>query len=160
MTERSDIADVVKAIQQEVTTIVRGEIALAAEDIKAETAKAGRIAGLVGGAGYLMVSAIAILFGAFGFAWAVGFSVWFACAPLPALFWGFLVNGVVILAVAALMMWLAKRSPQPQPPVAIAERAKDQAEFVRHSISQAVEDVGNPKRNRERTPVPDDESLS
>lgn len=149
MADRSDIADLVKGIQQEVTTIVRGEIALAAEDIKAETAKAGRIAGLVGGAGVLTLSAIAVLFSALSFAWATGFSAWFGIDILPALFWGFFVNGLLMLAVSGLMMLLAKKSPQPEPPVAIVERAKDQADFVRQSVNNAVEEIGSvPERKR------------
>ena len=44
MAESIDIAQVIKSIQDDVTTIVRGEIALAKDELKAEVGKAGVIA--------------------------------------------------------------------------------------------------------------------
>jgi hypothetical protein len=137
MAESIDIAEVIKSIQDEVTTIVRGEIALATDELKGEAAKAGIIAGLFGGAGYLALSALAVLFSAFGFAWAIGFQAWFRLDVLTALFLGFLVMGVLMLLIAGVMGYLGTRAPQPGPPSKTIESAKDQVEFVKSTITEA-----------------------
>ncbi len=145
MAESIDIAEVIKGIQDEVTTIVRGEIALAADEIKGEAAKAGIIAGLFGGAGYLAVSAVAVLFSAFAFAWAIGFRAWFGLEVITALFLGFLVMGLLMLALAALMGYLAGRVPQPGSPTKTIANAKDQVEFVKATIAEASAEASGKK---------------
>jgi hypothetical protein len=137
MAEPTDIAEVIKSIQAEITTIVRGEIALATDELKHETAKAGIIAGLFGSAGYLGLSAAAVLFSAFGFGWAMGFQHWFGLDLLTSLFWGFLVMGVLMLVLAGLAAFVATKVPQPGPPVKTIENAKEQLEFVKETIAEA-----------------------
>jgi hypothetical protein len=149
MAEPSDIAEVIKGIQDEITTIVRGEIALATDEIKGEAAKAGIIAGLFGGAGYVALSAAAVLFSAFGFLWAVGFQHWFGLDILTALFWGFLISGLLMLGLAALMGYLGTRVPQPGPPAKTIENAQEQIAFVKSAIAEANADVATLPLNGE-----------
>jgi uncharacterized BrkB/YihY/UPF0761 family membrane protein len=141
MAEPSDIAEVIKAVQDDITTIVRGEVALVADEIKGEAAKAGIIAGLFGGAGYVAISAVAVLFSAFGFAWSIGYQAWFGLGVLPALFWGFLTMGVLMLLIAGLLGLLGSRAPKPGAPTRSIEDAKEQVAFVKDTIAQASADA-------------------
>lgn len=137
MAEPSDIAEVIKAVQDDITTIVRGEVALVADEIKGEAAKAGIIATLFGGAGYVAISAIAVLFSALGFAWSIGYQAWFGLGILPALFWGFLTMAVLMLLIAGLLGYLGTRMPTPGAPTRSIEDAKEQVAFVKETITQA-----------------------
>lgn len=135
MAQQTDIAEVIKNIQTDMTTIVRGEIALATEELKGEAAKAGVIAGLFSGAGYVVLSAAAVLFSAFGFLWAMGFQAWFGLDIVPALFWGFLVMGILLLAIAGVMVLVATKAPRPEGPTRTIARAKDEAEFLKTTLT-------------------------
>lgn len=137
MAEQNEIAEVIKNIQADITTIVRGEIALATEELKPEAAKAGIIAGLFGGAGYLTLSAAAVLFSAFAFLWAMGFQSWFGLELLPALFWGFLVMGVVMLLLAGIMALVGTKIPKPGPPTQAIANVKEEVEFVKGAVADA-----------------------
>lgn len=137
MAEQTDLTEVIKSIQDEVTTIVRGEIALAKQELAAEAAKAGVIAGLFGGAGYVAISGVAVLFSALGFAWSIGFQSWFGLDLLPALFWGFLVMAVLMLLLAALMGFVGTKVPKPGPPTQTIENAKGQIDAVKAAIDEA-----------------------
>lgn len=141
MAEQTDIAEVIRSIQQEVTTIVRGEVALAKQELAAEVTKAGVIAGLFAGAGYVVVSAAAVLFSAFGFLWALGFQRWFALDLLTALFWGFFTMAFAMLLLAALMGFVGSKLPKPGAPSQTMENAKQQVDAVKVAIGAAQTQV-------------------
>ncbi len=107
-----------------------------ADEIKGEAAKAGIIATLFGGAGYVAISAIAVLFSALGFAWSIGYQAWFGLGILPALFWGFLTMAVLMLLIAGLWATSAPGCP-PGAPTRSIEDAKGQVAFVKETIAQA-----------------------
>lgn len=138
MAEPIDIAAVIKTIQDDVTTIVRGELALAKDELKTEAGKAGVLAGLFGGAGYLAISALAVLFSALGFLWSVGYQHWFGLDLLTALFWGFLTMAVVMLVLASLLALIGSKAPQPGGPTKTVENAKEQIEAVKATVSQTT----------------------
>ena len=62
MANQADIADIIKAIQADVTTIVRGEVELAKAELVPQAKSVGIGAGLLGGAGYFAMNGIALLF--------------------------------------------------------------------------------------------------
>lgn len=141
MAESIDIAQVIKSIQDDVTTIVRGEIALAKDELKAEVGKAGVIAGLFAGAGYLAISALAVVFSAFGFLWAVGYQHWFGLDLLTSLFWGFLTMAVVMLLIAALLGFIGTRVPQPGAPTQTIASVTEQVESVKSAVREANAEI-------------------
>jgi preprotein translocase subunit Sss1 len=102
MAEQSEIAELIKNIQADITTIVRGELALAKEELMPSAKAAGTGAGLFGMAGYLAMVGLATLFTALGFAWSAGFQAWFHLDALPSLWWGFAVDAVVVFLVAGI----------------------------------------------------------
>lgn len=138
MAQQTEIAEVIKSIQTEMTTIMRGEIALATEELKGEAAKAGVIAGLFSGAGYVGLSAAAVLFSAFGFLWSMGFQAWFGLDLLSSLFWGFLVMGLLLLVIAGVMVLIGSKAPRPSTPTRTITRAKDEAEFLKAAVTGSL----------------------
>lgn len=138
MAQQTEIAEVIKSIQTEMTTIMRGEIALATEELKGEAAKAGVIAGLFSGAGYVGLSAAAVLFSAFGFLWSMGFQAWFGLDLLSSLFWGFLVMGLLLLVIAGVMVLIGSKAPRPSTPTRTITRAKDEAKFLKAAVTGSL----------------------
>ncbi len=137
MAEQTEIADLITSIKADVTTIVRGEVALAADDLKPEAAKVGVIAGMFGTAGYLGLMAITVLFNAVGFAWSIGFQHWFNTDLLTALFFGFTTAAVVLLLVAALLALVGSKWPKPAAPKRIVQSTESHLEVVKAAISEA-----------------------
>ena len=62
MANQLDIADAIKAIQADVTTIVRGEVELAKAELVPQVKSAGIGAGLFGAAGYFGINGLALVF--------------------------------------------------------------------------------------------------
>lgn len=138
MAVQTDIAEVIKNIQDEITTIVRGEIALAKQELIPEATKAGVIAGLFGGASYVALSGAAVLFSAFGFLWALGFQHWFGLDLLTALFWGFFVMAVLLFVLAAALGFAGTKVPKPGPPNQTIENTKENLEALKAAFDEAT----------------------
>jgi hypothetical protein len=132
MAEQSEIAELIKNIQADITTIVRGELALAKEELLPPAKAVGAGAGLFGAAGYLALVGAATLFTAVGFAWSVGFQAWFQLDVLPALWWGFLTDAVTVFLVAGIAVLVGQ---------ALVKRAKFTPEATKASIQDTVEVV-------------------
>jgi Protein of unknown function (DUF1469). len=141
MAEKSDIAEVIKSIQADVTTIVRGELELAKAELIPQAKKAGIGAGLFGAVGYLGLSAMAVLFSTVGFAWAIGFQAWFHLELLPALFWGFLTDTVTILVVAGLLAVIGKAQFTFSEPKAAMAQAEASVAAVKDAVERGKDEV-------------------
>ncbi len=85
MAEQSEITELIKSIQADITTIVRGEFALAKAELLPSVKKAGAGVGFFVAAGVLALVGIATLLIAVSFAWSVGFQSWFSLDVLPSL---------------------------------------------------------------------------
>lgn len=132
MAEQSEIAELIKNIQADVTTIVRGELALAKEELMPPAKAAGAGAGLFGAAGYLALVGAATLFTALGFAWSAGFQAWFQLDLLPALWWGFLTDAVTVFLLAGVAGLIGST---------LVKKAKFTPEATKASIQDTVETV-------------------
>lgn len=101
-----DIADVIKDITADVTTIVRGEIELAKVELTPQVKRAGLGAGLFGAAGYLAIQAVTLLFICAGLALS---ALYLNVVPLIWAFTlGFLTMAVLVLLIAGVLMLLGK----------------------------------------------------
>lgn len=132
MAEQSEIAELIKNIQADISTIVRGELALAKEELIPPAKAAGAGAGLFGAAGYFALVGAATLFTAIGFAWSIGFQAWFHLDLLPALWWGFLTDAVTVFLVAAIAVLIGQ---------ALVKRAKFTPEATIASVQDTVDSV-------------------
>lgn len=141
MAEKSDIAEVIKSIQADVTAIVRGELELAKAELIPQAKRAGIGAGLFGAVGYLGLSAMAVLFSTVGFAWAIGFQAWFHLDLLPALFWGFLTDVVTILVLAAVLALIGKAQMKFSEPKATIAQAEASVTAVKDAVERGKDEV-------------------
>ena len=141
MAEKTDIADVIKSIQADVTTIVHGELELAKAELLPQAKRAGIGAGMFGAVGYLGLSAMAVMFATIGFAWAIGYQAWFGLEILPALFWGFLTDMVTILLLAGLLAAIGKAQLKFSEPKATIAQAEASMAAVAGAVERGKDEV-------------------
>lgn len=141
MAEKTDIADVIKSIQADVTTIVRGELELAKAELLPQAKRAGIGAGMFGAVGYLGLSAMAVMFSTIGFAWAIGFQAWFGLEILAALFWGFLTDMVTILLLAGLLAAIGKAQLKFSEPKATIAQGEASMAAVAGAVERGKDEV-------------------
>ena len=77
MAEQQDLAGIIKGIQNDVRTIVQGEIELVKAELLPQARSAGVGAGLIGAAAYLAVTAGLLFFFGMSFLLGYGFMNWF-----------------------------------------------------------------------------------
>lgn len=142
MAEQQELAGLIKGIQDDVRTIVRGEIELVKAEILPQAKSAGIGAGLIGAAGYLAITAGTLLFLALSFLLSAGFVAWFGLALLPAAFWGFAVVALVLALIAGILVLLAKNKMTFTPPQAAISVAQETSQTVTAAVKGAVHDAG------------------
>lgn len=110
MTEQpTDLASIIKSIQADVTTIVKGELELAKAELVPQAKAAGLGAGLFGAAGYLAITGATLLFCGLSLLLSAGFAAWFGLGPLGAGAWGFSIMATLMFAVAGVLALLGRR---------------------------------------------------
>ena len=136
MVNQAEIADAVKAIQADVTTIVRGEIELAKAELVPQVKSVGIGAGLLSGAGYFALNGIALLF--LGLSALVGH--WFATglgwAPLFAAFMGLAVMAVVMFLIAGVLALIGKNKLSVKGPEATVAQGQASVEAVKGAVER------------------------
>ncbi|MCA0296724.1 MAG: phage holin family protein [Actinobacteria bacterium] len=135
MADQADIAEVIKNIQADVTTIVKGEIELAKAELMPQAKAAGIGAGLFGGAAVVGLSGLSLLFLGLSFWLSYGFAVWFHLEQLPALAWGFAVMAVLFFLVAGVLALIGKS----QLKFTGAEKTVAEAEQTVAAVKGAIE---------------------
>lgn len=143
------LGDVIKDINADIQTLVRGEIALAKAELMPQAKRLGLGAGLFGAAGYLGLQALTLLF----ICVALVFSALFAyVVPLAwAFVLGFASLTVLILVVTLILILIGKSKMHvsaPEQTIAAANRTVD---AVADAINQADTNVkaivsGAPRR--------------
>jgi hypothetical protein len=108
MADQTDIADVIKNIQADVTAIVRGEIELAKAELMPQAKAAGIGAGLFGVAAVVGLTGLTVLLLGFSFWLSFGYQTWFHLDLLPSLAWGFATIAVIFFLVAAAVAIVGK----------------------------------------------------
>ena len=108
------VSDLIKGISDDVKLLVRDEIQLAKSELVPAAKNAGIGAGLFGAAGYFAISALSVLYFAAAFALAQVVETWLA----------FLIVGVALLLIAAVLglvgFLLVKRVKAPEKTIANA----------------------------------------
>lgn len=108
------VSDLIKGISDDVKLLVRDEIQLAKAELVPAAKNAGIGAGLFGAAGYFAICALSVLYFAAAFALAQVVDTWLA----------FLIVGVVLLLIAAVLglvgFLLVKRVKAPEKTIANA----------------------------------------
>jgi len=141
MAEQQELAGIIKGIQNDVRTIVQGEIELVKAELIPQAKSAGVGAGLIGGSAYLALTAGLLFFFGMSFLLSFGFMNWFALAPLPALVWGFGVMAVLLALVAGILALVAKQKIAFTPPESAIALAQDTRDTVTHAVQSAYEEA-------------------
>ncbi len=156
MANQADIADTIKAIQADLTTIVRGEIELAKAELVPQAKSVGIGAGLLGGAGYFAVNGISLLF--LGLSALVGyfFASGLGWEPLLAAFMGLVIVAVVMFLIAGVLALIGKNKVSvkgPQETVAPGQRPIEAVpRAVARGISDAAAEAAARKQARKSAP--------
>ncbi|MEV6305954.1 phage holin family protein [Actinoplanes sp. NPDC051861] len=117
--DQESTAHLVSRLSEQVTTLVRDELALARLEMTEKGKKAGKGAGLLGGAGVIALYGVGALFVTVGAALALVMPVWAAA----------LIVTVALLAVAGIAAMVGKKQVQqavpPTPEAAMASGRRD-----------------------------------
>ena len=141
MADQSDIAEVIKNIQADVTAIVRGEIELAKAELMPQAKAAGIGAGLFGCAAVFGLAGVSLLFLGLSFWLSFGFQTWFHLELLPALAWGFAVMAVLFVLVAGILALVGKNQLKFTGAVETVASAEASVAAVRDAVGTGLEEV-------------------
>ncbi|MBG0561057.1 phage holin family protein [Actinoplanes sp. NEAU-A11] len=118
-TDQASTAQLVSQLSEQVTTLVRDELALARIEMTEKGKKAGKGAGLLGGAGVIALYGVGALFVTIGAALALVMPVWAAA----------LIVTVTLFAAAGIAGLIGKKEVQqavpPAPEAAMASGRRD-----------------------------------
>ncbi len=141
MAEKPAVSDVIRDIQADITTIVKGEIELAKAELAPQAKKAGIGAGLFGAAGYLAINAATLLFITLAFAVSGLFHLWLA--PVWAYTIGFLTTAVVLLVLAGLLALVGKGQLTLKGPEKTVDQAQRSVTAVKTAVARGQANVAN-----------------
>ena len=136
MANQTEIADVIKAIQADVTTIVKAEIELAKAELLPQAKSVGIGAGLFGGAGYFALNGIALLFLSLSALVSYFFAVNLAWDPWLAAVMGLLIMAVVMFLIAGVLALIGRNKVQVQGPEATVEQGQRSIEAFKGALEQ------------------------
>jgi uncharacterized membrane protein YqjE len=141
MANQADIADTIKAIQADLTTIVRGEIELAKAELVPQAKSVGIGAGLLGGAGYFAMNGISLLF--LGLSALVGwlFANSLGWHPLLAAFVGLAIVAVAMFGIAGVLALIAKNKVSVKGPQATVAEGQRSVEAVQQAVERGLSDA-------------------
>ncbi len=123
-TAEPSLGELVGQATKDLSTLVRKEIELAKTELSSEVAKAGKGAGMFGGAG--LTGLFALIFLSISLAYAIS---WFGIG----LGWGFFIVGMLYLVVAAVLALLGKKQiSKVGPPEKTIATVKDDVAWVKH----------------------------
>lgn len=143
MAEQQDLAGIIKGIQTDVRSIVRGEIELVKAELIPQAKAAGIGAGLLGGAAYLAITAGMLLFFGLSFLLSLGFMTWFSLSALGALAWGFSVMAVLLLLIAGGLAFVARQQMNFSAPKAAIEQAEKTGDTVTRAVKSSLRQAGS-----------------
>lgn len=140
MAEEREAKEILNSITDDVRTIVQAEVELAKSEILPSVKKGGVGAGLFGGAGYLAINGVSLLFIAAALALSMLIKdLW----PI-----GFVIVGVLLLVIAGVLALIGKRQIQqakPSAPSEAAAQAKGTVEDVKAAVSRGNQRATHPE---------------
>ena len=158
MADRDGIADIIKNIQADVTTIVRNEIELVKAELLPQAKAAGIGAGMFGAAGYLAVTASTLLFFGFSCWWAVGFAAWFGMGALAAATCGFFVMAVILLVLAGVLVLIGKARMSFSAPKTTIDSVEQSVAAIRGAVNTSTQKIAaKPLISKRNPPALSDE---
>lgn len=141
MANQTDIAEVIKNIQSDVTAIVRGEIELAKAELMPQAKAAGIGAGLFTVAAVVGLTGLTVLLLGLTFWLSLGFQVWFTLDLLAALAWGFAVMAIVFFLAAGVAALIGKNQLKFTGAAKTTASAEATVAAVKEAVEKGKDDV-------------------
>lgn len=141
MANQADIADIIRAIQSDVTTIVKGEVELAKAELVPQAKSVGIGVGLLGGAGYLAVTGGTLMFFGLSALVAYFFAANLLWDPFLASFMGLLIMAVVLFLIAGVLALIAKNKVDVKGPQATVAQGQRSLEAVKDAVERGRSDA-------------------
>lgn len=140
MAEEREAKEILSGITDDIRTIVRAEVELAKNEAMPSVKKGGIGAGLFGGAGFFAINGLSLLFIAASLALSMLIkNLW----PI-----GFVIMGVLLLIIAALLALVGKgqiQQAKPSAPSEAAAQAKGTVEDIKAAVSRGNKRVSQPE---------------
>ena len=155
MADKDGIADIIKNIQADMTTIVRDEIALVKAELLPQAKAIGVGAGMFGAAGYLAITASTLLFFGFSWWWAVGFAAWFGLDTLAAATCGFFTMAVILLVLAGVLILIGKAKMSFSGPKLTIDSVEQSVAAIRGAVDATTQDIAAKPLLRKRAGTPE-----
>jgi len=140
MADQDGIADIIKSIQADVTTIVRGELELAKAELIPQAKAAGMGAGMFGAAAYLALTGSILLFFTLGFLLAMAFGA-AGLGTLTALVCGFAIVTVLLLLLAGVLALVGKGKFSFSKPEMTIDSVEKAVLSVRSAVADTAKDI-------------------
>ncbi len=141
MADQTDIAEVIKNIQADVTAIVRGELELAKAELMPQAKAAGIGAGLFTVAAVIGLTGLTVLLLGLAFWLSFGYQTWFALDILPSLAWGFATIAVVFFLIAGVAALIGKNQLKFTGAKETAASTDATVTAVKGAVAAGLEDV-------------------
>lgn len=139
MAEQPDVAEVVKDISSDISTIVKAEIELAKAELVPQVKRLGIGGALLGAAGVFALQAVTLLFVFGGLAFTALY--WGRLTPVWAFALGFLTMAVLCLVLAGLLALIAKGRLKVSSPRRTIEQGQLTVNALTHAVSSGLENV-------------------
>ena len=134
MANQPEIADLVKNIAADVTTIVNGELELAKAELVPQAKSVGIGAGLFGAAGYFALSAVGLLWVSLAIGFAEGYRAWMGMKDFGALAAGFATMTVLMLIIAGVLALVGKNKVTVPGPEDTIRQGQESVEAVKIAV--------------------------
>jgi uncharacterized membrane protein YqjE len=124
--EEPSLGELFSSLTSDLSTLVRSEMELARVEIREEAGKAGKAAGMLGGAA--LVGYLALILLSFAAAWGL--------AEVVDAGWAFLIVGLVVAAVAAVLAMTGRKRLQEVHPIPgqTVDTLKEDARWARAQV--------------------------
>lgn len=136
MANQPEIADLVKDITADVTTIVKGQIELAKAELVPQAKSIGLGAGLFGAAGYFALSAVGLAWVSLSIGFAEGYRSWAGMSEFGALAAGFATMTVLMLIIAGVLALVGKNKVTVPGPEETMREGQESVEAVKTALER------------------------
>lgn len=139
----AEIGEIIDKLKKDAPALIKDNLALARSELQPAAKHAGVGGGMFGGAGYVGLNALSLLFMAGGFGFGLLFASLWSWGPLLSACVGFVAMALVLLIIAGILALLGKgeidKVEPPKATIAEAKATKDAlAASIRRGQSAAV----------------------
>lgn len=141
MANQPSISEMLTSVQEDIRTIVRGEIELAKVELAPQAKRAGIGAGMFGAAAFVGLLGLILVFVSLSFGVARAFQSWFGMEQVAAFASGFAVMAVLLFLLAGVMVLVGKQRLESLDPAVVADSPRESVASLRAAFTKASGEV-------------------